>query len=242
MVDQTVSTVSWKKRLTVLAETIRDVVFPPVCANCRKLGDLICASCYDQINWITRPLCACCGQTCPPTAVTCPSCLAQPLPLTQIRAATHFAEPIPTIIHKMKYEGMFALANPLGQLLVDAWPHWQTAVDLVVPIPLHPTRYKKRGYNQAALLAKQFTHQLGFEYAPNLLQRTRATQPQVGLHANERQSNMANAFQAAHQTITDRHILLIDDVCTTGATLTAAAEALLAAGAASVSGYCVARA
>lgn len=233
---------SWKKRLSALAETLRDVVFPPVCASCRKVGSLLCAGCYDKIPWITGPVCARCGQKTNPTAVACPTCLDRPLPLQQIRAATHFTDPIPAIIHKMKYEGMFALATPLAQLMVDAWPRWQTAVDLVVPIPLHATRHKKRGYNQAALLAKQFCNQLGFTYHPDVLQRTKLTQPQVGLHATERLSNMAHAFKATEPTVANRHILLIDDVCTTGATLAAATDALQAAGAASVSGYCIARA
>jgi ComF family protein len=164
------------------------------------------------------------------------------LPLRQIRAATIFTDPITTIIHKMKYEGFFGLADLLADLMVEAWPRWQVVVDGIVPVPLHPDREKKRGYNQSALLAKRLGKQLGLVYAPGFLRRIRYTQPQVGLNAADRLTNVKDAFAVATGEVAGKHILLVDDVCTTGATMAAAAQALLAGGACSVSGYCVARA
>ncbi len=114
-------------------------------------------------------------------------------------------------------------------------------VDLVLPIPLHAERERKRGYNQSALLARAFSEGAALPYAEHALQRTRFTTPQVGLTAVERLVNVQDAF-AADSCVQGRHVLLIDDVCTTGATMAAAANALLAAGARAVSGYCVARA
>lgn len=114
-------------------------------------------------------------------------------------------------------------------------------VDLVLPIPLHAERQRERGYNQSALLTRDFCRLATLPYAEDGLQRTRFTTPQVGLTAVERLKNVQDAF-ATKVEVAGKHILLIDDVCTTGATMAAAATTLYAAGAKTVSGYCVARA
>lgn len=233
-----------KTRLFQLVEIFRDIVFPPVCANCRQPGKMICADCYQQIQWVKKPICAGCGRMLGSNTsqALCQSCQLHPLPLKNLFAATLFAEPITTIIHKMKYEGSFGLASHLADIMVSAWSEWAFPVDLVIPIPLHPAREKKRGYNQSALIAQHFCRKAGYEYAPDLLKRARITVPQVGLNAEDRLKNMQNAFKAESLKFGDLKILLIDDVCTTGATLAAATEALLEAGASVVSGYCLARA
>ncbi|HFB54805.1 MAG TPA: ComF family protein [Hellea balneolensis] len=142
----------------------------------------------------------------------------------------------------MKYNGYHALAEPLADLMVKAWPQWQFNIDLVLPVPLHPDRQKKRGYNQAALLTKHMCRQLSLPYNLEAINRTRHTSPQVGLSANDRLANVKGAFTADAAKVTGKNILLIDDVCTTGATMAATAEALLMAGAKTVSGYSTARA
>ncbi|MCP4428778.1 MAG: ComF family protein, partial [Chloroflexi bacterium] len=158
------------------------------------------------------------------------------------RAAVLFTAPIPDIIHQMKYNGAFALAKPLADMMVDAWPRWQTRVNLAVSVPLHPDREKKRGYNQSDLLAEHFCRRLNLAGDRRALRRVRNTPPQVGLAATDRQTNVADAFQADRARVAGKDVLLIDDVCTTGSTLKAAGQALLAAGARRVSGYCLARA
>jgi ComF family protein len=163
------------------------------------------------------------------------------LPLKQIRAAVLFADPVSKLIHNLKYNGAFALAKPLAQMMADAWATWHMPVDLVLPIPLHAERERKRGYNQSTLLTRAFCNLAALAYAEDALQRTRFTTPQVGLTAVERLQNVQNAFQADAR-VAGKQVLLIDDVCTTGATMAAAAKALYAAGAQTVSGYCVARA
>jgi ComF family protein len=142
----------------------------------------------------------------------------------------------------MKYNGLFALTEPLADLMVEAWPRWQMPVDLFVPIPLYPERERKRGYNQSALLARHLCQRLQLPDDPKAVQRIRYTQPQVGLSADERLANVAYAFAADRRKVEGKSILLVDDVCTTGATLSAAAHALLTAGAKTVSAYCLARA
>ncbi|MFW6097856.1 MAG: ComF family protein, partial [Chloroflexota bacterium] len=104
----------------------------------------------------------------------------------------------------------------------------------------HPERIRERGYNQSELLARHLCRQHGLYYEEEALWRTRNTRPQIGLDRAQRRENVKDAF-AANTRVRDRHVLLVDDVCTTGATLTAAGEALLSEGAASVRGFCFAR-
>ena len=157
-----------------------------------------------------------------------------------MRAALRYQEPTSSLIHRFKYEGCFALAEPLARCLSAAWPAWVQPPDLIIPIPLHPRRKRRRGYNQSELLAAPLARDLGLPMNPRGLRRVRHTAPQVGLGPEERHDNVRGAF-AADDSFTGRRVLLIDDVLTTGATMRAAAEALLAAGAASVSAYCLAR-
>jgi ComF family protein len=163
--------------------------------------------------------------------------------LLTIRAACHFQDPIPRIIHQFKYEGQFGLGRPLGRLLARQWRPLSPPVDVVAPIPLHPDRRRARGYNQSALLVQSLCETMEWTHQVGALERVQRTRPQVGLDAHQRRSNVREAFQVtAEAAVRDRHILLIDDVCTTGATLVAAGQTLLDAGARTVSGYCVARA
>ena len=168
-------------------------------------------------------------------------CQKRPLPLQQIRAAVLFGHPIAKLIHDLKYNSAFAVAKPLAQLMVDGWAAWQMPVNLVLPVPLHADRQRKRGYNQSTLLGQAFCAETALPFAEDALQRTRFTTPQVGLTAVQRLENVQDAF-LADSCVQGKHILLIDDVCTTGATMAASANALFAAGASAVSGYCVARA
>ncbi len=232
---------TWRSRARGLADSLLNFVFPPVCGACKKAGSLICEDCQNQLQWVQAPLCDRCGRPVSRPTDSCSVCRERPLPLQQIRAAVLFAHPVSKLIHNLKYNGAFALAKPLAQLMADAWSTWHMPVDLVLPIPLHADRQRERGYNQAALLTRDFCQQAALAYVEEGLQRTRFTTPQVGLTAVERLKNVQDAF-ATKVDVVGKHVLLIDDVCTTGATMAAAANALFAAGANTVSGYCLARA
>jgi ComF family protein len=158
-----------------------------------------------------------------------------------MRAPLLYVEPTSRLIHRLKYEGYFALAEPLSGFLIEGWPAWEQAPDLILPIPLHARRQRRRGYNQSELLARPLAREMALQFSAAALRRTRHTAPQVGLGPAERANNVRGAFTADPATVAGRHILLVDDVLTTGATMSAAAEALLAAGAQTVSAYCLAR-
>jgi len=170
----------------------------------------------------------------------CASCAAAPSTLDGIFAATIFTHPIREAIHEFKYEGVRDLAAPLADWLVAAWQRYGLEADLIVPVPLHLKREAERGYNQSALLAHALARAVGARVAPAELVRTVHTRPQVGLTAEERRQNIAGAFHCT-SAVTGQRIVLLDDVCTTGATLEACAKALREAGACGVWGLTLAR-
>jgi ComF family protein len=236
------SAVVWRLRAKQLAKNFLDLILPPICAHCGQAGSLLCDDCLAGLPRMRGPLCSLCGRMVAQPTSCCFACRQYHLPLCQIRAAVPFKEAVPGLIHKMKYKGLFALTEPLSLVMVESWPMWPVPVDLVLPIPLHPKRRQKRGYNQAELLANHLCHQLQLPSEPMALRRVRDTRPQVDLNTWARQANVAGAFEAERGWVRGKSIVLIDDVCTTGSTLSAAASALLSAGAQTVSGYCLARA
>ncbi len=130
------------------------------------------------------------------------------------------------------------LARPMIELLSDT--HWR--IDLVVPVPISPSRRNERGYNQAALLARPIAIYHGLAYRPGLLRKKRDTHTQVGLTIEQRKANVEGAFAAEEKEVGGADVLVVDDVTTTGATLNACAQALLEAGAKTVHCLTLARA
>jgi len=154
--------------------------------------------------------------------------------------ATIFDDPLRPAIHALKYGGQPELAAPLARYLIAVaqqppWTKILPQIDSVVPVPLHAQRLAERGYNQSALLAGAFARRMDLKMAEGWLIRSRQTRSQVGLSALDRRRNVANAFTAA-AVVQGKRLLLVDDVFTTGATLTACAQTLRRAGAAAVYG------
>ncbi|MCX7680368.1 MAG: ComF family protein [Anaerolineae bacterium] len=145
-------------------------------------------------------------------------------------------------IHHLKYRGCAELAEPLGRVMADYLKEHLMPADVVVPVPLHITRLRERGYNQAALLAHAMARYSSLAVEERALIRERATASQVGLSAEERRLNVKGAFRCIGTGVGGKRVLLIDDVCTTGATLEACAVALYEAGARSVQALTLARA
>jgi ComF family protein len=223
-----------------ITHRLLDLVFPSRCVVCERGTDLLCPSCQKEIELIRPPICPLCGiATSSPRR--CLSCQRMPLRIDGIRAVGYLEGPLRTAIHRFKYSGVRGLAAPLGRLAVESLLRYDLPVDTVVPVPLHPHRLRERGYNQASLLAKQIGDTGGLSVVDDVLVRVRSTLPQVGLSAQRRRENVRDAFRCTSTLLCERSVLLVDDVCTTGATLEACSVALQAAGVDVVWGLVLAR-
>ncbi|MFI5273535.1 MAG: ComF family protein, partial [Ktedonobacterales bacterium] len=192
--------------------------------------------------------CPRCGRSLPRADAACAACAAGDVPhaLDTVLVACVYEGAARKAIIALKFGRQRRLAAPLGDLLATTLRSAGTRrVDGVVPVPLHAARLRQRGYNQAELLARRCAHQIGAPCLPGALVRARATPPQVGLSLEDRRRNVAGAFAlgdwAHSEQLAGKHLVLVDDVTTTGSTLDAAARALQAAGPAAIIGLTVAR-
>lgn len=144
-------------------------------------------------------------------------------------------------VHHLKYRNLKLMARPLARLLASYMESEALSGQVVVPVPMHPRRLRERGYNQSELLVRELSRETGLLLA-NVLYRSRLAPPQArAASAQARRQNVAGAFGCHGCDVAGRHVILVDDVCTTGATLDSCALALKEAGAASVWGLTVAR-
>lgn len=226
------------------AQWMLDLIFPPRCAGCQHSGYILCPTCMASMQAATSPLCQHCHGRLASDGL-CSSCRYRPLQLSGLRAFGHYQDVLRASIHALKYDGCTRLAPLLGQLLQQAYCAYRLHADVIVPVPLHSERQQQRGYNHATLLARVLSQATGVPLNENMLIRQRSTSAQVGLRLQERQRNVEGAFRCTAVTMgalpAKLHILLVDDVCTTGATLEACAAPLFAAGASSVWGLVLAR-
>jgi len=226
-----------------------DLVFPPLCPVCDSIlgagrRDPICGGCWEGFDRITPPWCRCCGAPLT-TEGLCGPCRIQRPSFAYARAAVFYGDLVREAIHAFKFGGRRALATPLGDLIAGisfaALPG--AAPDGLLPVPLHPSRARERGYDQALLLARSLGRAWGVPVVAGALVRTVPTQPQTDLDAPARRRNVRDAFAVRRpELIADRHVALVDDVLTTGATTGECARSLYRAGAATVGVLTVARA
>lgn len=206
-----------------------DLLFPPRCVGCGRGGHWFCPACVAA----TAPA---------------PAWDAGLESLAGLWVTGLYDDPLRQAIQALKYEGKRQVAWPLGRLLAATyrqqmagrdWPRF----DAVLPVPLHPKRQAERGYNQSALLARGLAREVKLPLHEELLWRARHTPQQVGLDHAKRRANVVGAFACPpwHSALAGKTLLLVDDVCTTGATLAACGETLRAAGAREVWGLTLAR-
>jgi len=177
----------------------------------------------------------------PPPPAVCSTCAANGPAYDYARSAAVYGGVTREALHRLKFGGRRALARPLADLTVEqCGATLRGGIAAVVPVPLARDREWERGFNQAALLAERIARRLEVPVRAAWLARERATKPQSDLHAAERLANVRGAFRAA-PAVADRHVLLVDDVLTTGATLAECARALRAAGAGCIGAVTVAR-
>jgi len=224
---------AWQAQWGRFRNALLNALFPPRCAGCGQLGQEWCATCRSRVQAIHDPVCPQCGRP-QHNALPCSQCRHAPLEIDGIRSAVLFEGPLREAIHHLKYNGRTSLAGPLGSLLIVHWQARPLPADVIVPVPLHPARLRERGYNQSTLLAEQLGKACDLPVVEAALTRIKATLPQVTLNAEQRKANVQEAFEARADLVQGRQIVLIDDVCTTGATLDACSHALKQAGAKSV--------
>lgn len=220
-----------------------DILFPRFCVNCGKYGDSICANCFQTIEISYTRTCLYCGKISAGGKI-CAQCKAREKPAfcQAIWAGSYQDEALKSMIHGLKYQNILDLAEVLGEMLAQVVMESGISLDVVVvPVPLHWEKQKKREFNQAELIARYLSKRLGL-HGGLALKRVRETESQVGLHREMRAQNVENAFRCDDQRIVeDRVVLLVDDVATTGSTLHECAKALKSAGAKKVIVAVVAR-
>ena len=159
-----------------------------------------------------------------------------------MRSWAVFDSPVQNGLHTMKYRRNIGLGEALAIQMVEFVKSLQWDIDLLIPVPLGKKRLQERGYNQVALVAQPLAYRTDIRYLPHGLRKARDTRSQVGLNVSQRQQNVQNAYQADPQSVIRKSILVMDDVSTTGSTISACTEALLSAGAREVYGITIARA
>jgi len=228
-----------------------DVILPPICHICHSYipnaGTLhICPTCRDRLPLVSSPLCPLCGIPFSGAGGDhrCGTCLTHTPHFNSARAHFLYEGPIRDLIHSFKYNQHTHLRYPLALLTLEGMSGFLTDHDphLIVPVPLHRSRLRKRGFNQAVLLGRVISHQLSLPMLTDALVRTRPTEPQIELSAAERRLNVKGAFTVNRPDhVAGKRILLLDDVMTTGSTMDECAKELKKAGAAVVIAATVAR-
>jgi ComF family protein len=219
---------------------LADRLLPAACVLCgaEAVGRRLCVRCQPLIPLNTQA-CARWAAPLPAPAPRCGECLGREPAFDAALAACRYEPPLDRLVQKYKYAEGLAVARALAPLLADRVQACGSRPDGLLPIPLHRTRLRQRGYNQALVLAMELARLLGLPVLGDGLDRTRATTAQAGLEADERRRNVRGAFAARPGLPT--HMALIDDVMTTGSTLDEAARTLKAAGVTRVQAWVLAR-
>ena len=211
-----------------------DALFPMECVSCGASGNIICDKCAADLPLLLPPFCSICST--PGDFARCERCAASERWFDGIRAPYRYAGPIRQAILALKYGGVKAGSTQLGDLLTAYLGGNPLPGDAIVPVPMHRSRRRERGYNQAELLARRMAQRGTLRYQDNVLIRTRHADPQASItDPTLRASNIAGSIAVAPGVdASGGRFILIDDVATTGSTLSECAAALKRAGAESV--------
>ncbi len=239
--------------ISALRNPLRGLVslfYPPFCAGCAgpvEGEDYLCAKCREKAPRLLPPFCAKCSQSfCGDISgvFTCANCADRSLHFDAAVSAYRSRGVVRKLIHEFKYGRQIHLRHQLGQWLSEALKDPRLAgrrFDLIVPVPLHPARQRERGFNQAELLATAL-HHLTHRPMSRVLQRTRYTTTQTQFDRSERMENLRGAFRLRRgSNVQGLRMLLVDDVLTTGSTLSECGLTLKDGGALSVHAVTVAR-
>lgn len=231
---------------------LSDAVFPPLCPACSRVlrpgrEKAFCGECRKEITYLTGSHCPVCGvlfTDSPAGDHWCGACIERTPHYTLARSALTYDGAIADVIHQFKYGGNLACGAALAVLLADCempdlcWSDF----DVIVPVPLHVRRLRKRGFNQSLILARALGKKHGLQVDFSLLKRHKFTLTQTGLGHKERELNIKGAFDVPRpENVTGQNMILVDDVLTTGATVNECAKTLKKAGARRVAAVTLAR-
>jgi competence protein ComFC len=224
--------------ISPLTEGLIQFVFPricPLCGTAHQIDKPLCPDCIDRLAVSRNPLVQ-------SDAVDF-SHLKGPVHFDCAATCWNFSTDIEALVHRVKYTGAPKLGRFLGEIAAEALRQQLPDLsDLLTPVPLHPVRFRERGFNQSEAIGRGMASRLGVRYVDNFLVRRKHTQTQTKLSAEARQKNVENAFFIGrHAQAAGRSFIVVDDVITTGATLNACAKTLKSAGAVKVVGLALAR-
>lgn len=241
----------FKQLFNNLHQSLVELLFPSACLACRQAvapGTLpmFCPECLNRIELITGPLCSGCGRLFPKAAGGdhyCGLCLTGRHHFDRARAVAIYSEPFSQVIHRFKYQGKgYGLSSFRALLEGLPEPPISTPPDLILPVPLHDRKLRRRGFNQAAILARAFFPKTRRLIRTDLLRREIDTAPQTSLSGKARRQNLKNAFAIwESEEIRGKNLVLVDDVFTTGTTVNECARVLKKAGASRVEVLTLAR-
>lgn len=225
-----------------------DLVLPPLCLGCGSIvaaSGALCGACFGKVTFIEAPFCDCCGtpfEVGEAAGTLCGACIRRPPPYRHARAAMVYDDGSRGLLLKFKHADRTDVAPGLSRWMARAGAGLLRSADVLVPVPIHRRRLFARRYNQAALLCRILAAASGADFAPDAMVRTRRTAPQGDFDRLGRMRNVKNAFLVARpEAVQGRRVLLIDDVLTTGATVSECTKTLLVAGAQEVAVLTVAR-
>lgn len=225
-----------KARLSRFGAFAAQIVFPPTCAGCRRIVSqpgTLCPDCWSGLDFLERPWCAVFGTPFSHDmgeGILSAEAIANPPPFARARAAVAYDGVARHMVQNLKYHDRTDLAVWMAGWMTRAGAELIADADVIVPVPLHKNRFLARRFNQSAELGRAVAKRTGIDYAPEAVVRKRATRRQVGLALREREKNVRGAFvvpDSADIRIRGRRVLVIDDVYTTGATVSAVTRALL---------------
>ncbi len=221
-------------RVNRVARFAVDFFMPVVCVHCEREGSLLCEECSGSLNPPSRALCQKCAEPVSKKGNLCGECVVLPPPLDRLEPLYRYEGPARSAVHALKYRDIRGLAPHLGELMANTRFLQQARIDCVLPVPMHEKKLRKRGYNQATLLASHLAEKIGIPTIEDGLTKLRETPSQVELSRKDRLRSVRGAFEANYD-FSGAHVLLVDDVATTGSTLMNCAAALKRANARRVS-------
>ena len=221
------------------SHALLDLLLPEYCVVCRREGSYLCPDCEPALSTLQKPFCVVCAS--PRVPQLCDWCRRTAPAFDSVRAPYEFRDTARRIVHDLKYRHIRIAVPRIARLLAEYLERNPYPIDAYCSVPLHPSRERSRGFNQSELITRELSRLTGVPVNSAALRRTRNTPPQVSMETSgDRRRNIADAFECLSD-VSARRYMLIDDVVTTGSTMSACADALKNAGAANVWGLAFAR-